>query len=232
MTPLLWTLPLLAGSGLLARAVFAPTSSMLYPTVSRLNGPDARVALTFDDGPWPGSTDLILDELARTNSHATFFVIGRYAAEQPGLIQRMHDEGHQIGNHTFDHHRDGLLRGEPYWREQLARTDEVIAKITGVRPGVFRPPMGFKAPPQARALRRTELRVVAWSRRTFDGILPSADRIARVGERLTSGDILLLHDGRDPASRRAVGAAAQALPALLSCLQRRGLTPVRVDEGL
>lgn len=231
MNPLLWSLPLLAGSGLLARAVFASRSSMFYPTVSRLDGPDGRVALTFDDGPWPGSTDLILDVLARTETQATFFVIGRYAAAHPDLIRRMHEEGHQIGNHTYDHHRTGLFRSERYWREQLRRTNEVIAKITGERPVIFRPPMGFKAPQQARALAKAELRAVAWSRRAFDGIAPSVERIVRTGERLVSGDILLLHDGRDPVSTRDVGAAAQALPAILSGLRRRGLVPVRCDDG-
>jgi len=221
------------GASLLARGMFSPRSSLLIPTVWRgpviLGGP-GRIALTFDDGPWPGSTEPILEILQSAGARATFFVIGRYALSHPDLIRRIQGEGHLIGNHTFDHHRTGLFRGSRYWTEQIARTDDAAGSITGEAPLLFRPPMGFKSPTQARAVRRQGHTVVAWSRRGWDGVTTRAEEIVRAVANVKSGDIVLLHDGRDPASTRQIGATAEALPAILRTVREAGLAAVRVDD--
>jgi len=232
MNQLIWTLPLIAGAGIVARGVFSPASSMFVPTISRLNTGEENIALTFDDGPWPGSTDQILDALAYSHMQATFFVIGKYLERHSDLVRRIHDEGHQIGNHTFDHHRSGLLKGPKYWHEQLTRTDDAIEKITGRRPTCFRPPMGFKAPTQALALKNSGHQVIAWSLRARDGVETSTDRIMNACSRLMSNDILLLHDGRDPLSQRDVSVTAGALPGLLALMHDRGFTSIRLDDGI
>jgi len=221
-----------AGALTLGYGMFVPRSQLLCPVISRGHaraGP--RVALTFDDGPWPGSTDVILDILRQKDVKAAFFVIGRYVRQWPDLVRRMHDEGHLIGNHTFDHHRWGLFRGKRYWLDQLARTDEAIAEITGAPTRLFRAPMGFKSPPLARAARQSDKTIIAWSRRSYDGVRSKPDRIVRALEgRVKAGDIVLMHDGRDPASRRDAAPTARALPRVIDNLGAQGLNLARLDE--
>lgn len=218
--------------GVIGWGVFAPRARLFGPVQARLpqRAIAAReVALTFDDGPLPGSTDRILDTLAEHGVRATFFVIGRYAATHPELARRIVDEGHAIGNHTLDHARTGLFRSQTYWNDQIAQAQDSIEQATGVRPFLFRAPMGFKAPTLMRALRPHGLRVVAWSRRGFDAGLGSRESVLRAARSMRPGDVLLLHDGRDPASRRTGTGTAQALPELLQILRGRDLHPVRLD---
>lgn len=213
--------------------LFAPRSRLFGDVVWRAPGtPGAFVALTFDDGPMPGVTERILDDLGAAGAKACFFVIGRHARAHPGLIRRIAGEGHLIGNHTFDHDRTGLFRGSAYWLDQLVRTDDAVAQMTGAAPRLFRPPMGFKSPPLAHAARRLGHTMVSWSRRGFDGVGASPERIARLAGSARPGDIVLLHDGRDPASRRDASVTARALPAVLARLRERGLNPVRLDDLL
>lgn len=225
----------LSALGVVSWGVFAPRARLFGRVRSRLPERAARasrVALTFDDGPRPGSTDRILDIFAAHGVHATFFVIGRQAEAHPELVRRISKEGHAIGNHTLDHHRWGLLRGGAYWREQVARTQDALGLLTGTRPTLFRAPMGFRAPPLARAVRQAGLETVAWSRRAFDGGLGSRETILRAGRRMRPGDILLLHDGRDPANRREGTVTADTLPELLAILREAGLVPARIEtEG-
>jgi peptidoglycan-N-acetylglucosamine deacetylase len=222
------------GGAVLSRGLFHPRSGLVCPIVWRGRpcgtGAQGRVALTFDDGPWPGSTEPILVALRKANARATFFVIGRYAREHPDMIRRIRDGGHAIGNHTYDHHRTGLLRGERYWTTQIAKTNDAIASATGVRPRLFRPPMGFKCPPQARAVSQLGHTVVAWSRRGRDGVRTTPARIMHAIGRINDGEIVLLHDGRDPASTRPVGVTAEALPAILHAVHEAGLAAVTVDD--
>jgi peptidoglycan/xylan/chitin deacetylase (PgdA/CDA1 family) len=223
-----------AAAATITFGVAVPQSSMFGPVHARApHGHAAHAAaLTFDDGPWPGSTDAILDALAATGGRATFFVIGRYAANHPALVRRIHAEGHQLGNHTYSHSRLGMFRGLQYWIDEIDRTNDTISSITGSAPTVFRPPMGLKSPLVMHAARAAGLRVVAWSVRARDGVTSGVDQIERRLGAVQSGDIVLLHDGRDPASARRVGAAALATPRVLRAMGERGLQSVRVDELL
>lgn len=218
--------------GGLAWGMFVPQSRLLGNVIS--HGPrdgSPRAALTFDDGPWPGSTDVILDILREHHLKAAFFVIGRYARQWPDLIRRIHIEGHLIGNHTFDHHRLGLWRSTRYWRDQIAATDDAIAEITGERPHYFRPPMGFKSPQLVLSAGRLGHHLITWSRRGRDGVATTPQRIIRnLAERIAAGDIVLLHDGRDLASRRDVTVTAAALPVVINALRDQGISLVRLDE--
>ena len=105
------------------------------------------VAVTFDDGPDERFTPRMLDILAAEGKggvKGTFFVIGRRAAALPGLVRRIFEEGHTIGNHSLDHERFRMGRGRAYWREQIAETQKIVAEITGEPPVMFRPPWGYK----------------------------------------------------------------------------------------
>src|SRR2546421_4603069 len=94
----------LAGLGVAARGTFVPTSRVWGPLISHGDRNDPpRVALTFDDGPTPGSTDRVLDIIGELNVKAAFFVIGRNVENNADLLARIDAEGHLIGNHSFDH---------------------------------------------------------------------------------------------------------------------------------
>lgn len=192
-----------------------------------------RYALTFDDGPLPGATDRILDHLNALDAPATFFVIGQSAERWPDLVRRMHDEGHVVANHTWDHWRLGMWCGPRYWRKQIARTDAIIEKIIGRRPAFFRPPFGVRTPVNHYITRQSDHACVMWSRRAIDGIATTRERIERrLLATATDGDVLLMHDGREPASRRDASPTVDAVPGVIAGFRSRGLRPVPLHELL
>lgn len=220
---------LLAG-GFLARAMVDPRSSLFGRVRWRL--PCAAIALTFDDGPWPGSTDRILDILATRRVSATFFVIGRNALRWPHLVERAHREGHLIANHTMDHHWWCSMRRDAYWHRQIGQAQDAIRAILHLEPALFRPPMGHKTLHTARAARAHGLHTITWTRRAFDGVDSSTDDILAQLFRAREADILALHDGAPPGAPRKPAPTAEALPAALDMLQDRGLAFERLDTAL
>lgn len=213
-----------------------PASRMWGPVLSRAEagGSETRVALTFDDGPLPGSTDRVLDTLGEAGVRAAFFVIGRHVRQFPDLVRRMHDEGHLVANHSHRHLHTGMFGRERYWTAELTRADDAIEEVIGRRPAIFRPPMGYKHWHLMNAAADLGHRVVTWSRRAVDARAVAADVILRrlVGPS-RGGDVMLLHDGNDPCRppRDRSGTCAAVRP-LIDGLRRRGLEPVRLDDLL
>ncbi len=214
----------LAAAGLAAHGTWHRNSPLFGPALARLPGHEPVVSLTFDDGPNPRATPLILDVLARERVHATFFVLGRHADQWPALVRRMADEGHQLGNHGY-WHRKLHRRGPRYVRDDLTRgTDAIVRASGGVRPRHFRAPHGFRSPWVTGIARSLGQRTVGWSLGVWDSARPGADSIARRAlEGLRPGSILLLHDGDgyDPQGDRMQ--TAEALPLIIDGLRARGL---------
>lgn len=135
-----------------------------WPFWSRHLAPEVRL-LSFDDGPQPGVTDRMLDLLASAGQKATFFVVGRRAAAHPELLRRIHAEGHEIANHTFDHPRveEGLDVAAS--RQQILATQDVVVRICGerARPRWFRPPWGRFTPAYKLVLRQEGLCWALWT---------------------------------------------------------------------
>jgi peptidoglycan/xylan/chitin deacetylase (PgdA/CDA1 family) len=226
-----------SAAGLLAYSVFAPRCQFWAPVVRSLpqgNG----VALTFDDGPHPASTPAVLDALAAHGVKATFFVIGRHAQKHPDLLRRIAADGHALGNHTLDHDHFGVNGNRAYWDRQLGETQNIVADITGRPPFVFRPPMGFKTWHVAAAARACGLPMIGWSVRAFDTRPSTPDALAaRILRRTTGHDILLLHDGVDPARAAKNPSASQlhtaaALPALIRGIREKDLTIAPLIDAL
>jgi peptidoglycan/xylan/chitin deacetylase (PgdA/CDA1 family) len=209
--------------------------STLFGSVRWRGGDTARkrIALTFDDGPTPGATDRVLDLLAELNVPAAFFVIGLNAQRSPELVARMHEQGHLIGNHSFDHSHVGYLRSGKYWDRQLADTDRAVREIIGRKPTLFRPPIGIRTPRLMMALRRSRHILVTWSRRGLDGVHRSPEYIReRLVNRTRPGDILVLHDGVPPGRDRDSAATLAAIPMVVRGLRERGFEFVRLDDLL
>jgi peptidoglycan/xylan/chitin deacetylase (PgdA/CDA1 family) len=209
--------------------------SCLWGRVTWRGPVDSRqVALTFDDGPTAGATEPILDLLKSLAVPAAFFVIGRNVDVSPGIVRRAFDDGHLIGNHSYDHSHSGFLHGTRYWDEQLKRTTAAVAGVTGNRPRFFRPPIGVRTWRTMRAVSRGKYILVNWSKRGYDGLAAAtADSIqSRLLGRLEGGDIVLLHDGVEPGGRRNPAATVAALPGIVASARDRGLEWVRLDRLL
>ena len=200
-----------------------------YPAAAHLPNIIAR-AQGGDN--YPPFTTHILEILRDRHLSATFFIIGRHASEHPGLIRRIADEGHTLGNHSWDHHHFGINHGRDYWRTQLSRTNDAILNITGITPQLFRPPMGFKTWHLAAAARENHLRIVGWSARAFDTNPLTPDRlVARLAPRLRPGAIIALHDGLEPARQhKSQQTTVDALPPLLDLLAARRLRCVNLHS--
>jgi peptidoglycan/xylan/chitin deacetylase (PgdA/CDA1 family) len=204
--------------------VCAPLSSARV--IWKGNG-SRQVALTFDDGPTLGVTDKILEILKKEEVKATFFVLGRKVEQEPGLLLRISQDGHEIGNHTYNHTRTSCINGEKLLKE-TQRTSELVSNIAGVPVFLFRPPHGKIDRQKRKLLEKQGYNIVFWSLGADDyyregrGIRPPKSIIWRVVSRVRGGDIVLLHDN----SRQIV----EALPGMIKQLKRKGYVFAKVSE--
>jgi peptidoglycan/xylan/chitin deacetylase (PgdA/CDA1 family) len=185
----------------------------------------ARVALTFDDGPDPARTPALLSTLAALDVRATFFLLGRAVDAHPELAARIAREGHELGNHTYDHPYLPLVRRARV-AEQLARTDAAIVRATGRVPELARPPYGGRSPANVRAMQRAGKRVVLWDVNSYDWKGAPADDVARrVVARARAGSIVLMHEARDGGE-----ATIDAVRMIVPALRERGIALTTVSE--
>jgi peptidoglycan/xylan/chitin deacetylase (PgdA/CDA1 family) len=220
----------------LADGIARPGSNLFYPTITHGSRKGRYVALSFDDGPDPEVTPAVLDALAQYGARATFFTIGRSLQTHALLARRMAAERHELANHSWGHSRWQNFFSARRHRLDIERTAQAIAALThggtGSAPPLFRPPIGLKSPPLARAARHLRLTVVAWSLHSRDTLIGDPRRIAqRVLNKIRPGDIVLMHDGHDLPGR-CRPACALALPQILQGLRDKGLQCVTVSELL
>lgn len=159
------------------------------------------VAFTFDDGPKSGPTEELLSGLKERNAKATFFVLGMQAEIYPELVQQIINEGHEIGNHTYNHQNlNGLSETEI--TQQIEKTNLIIEKITGKKPQILRPGYGLY---NYRLLTSSEMPIVLWSIDTMDWSLRNSKKIYnRNIDEIEDGDIILMHDVFYPSVKAAL----------------------------
>jgi peptidoglycan/xylan/chitin deacetylase (PgdA/CDA1 family)/SAM-dependent methyltransferase len=186
--------PLLAFLLACAFAPFLPRLGFFLPIISRGKPGGKGVALTFDDGPDPEVTPLLLDLLDRHSVSATFFVTGERAARHPSIIRDILSRGHAIGNHSYHHFPFLTLKGMRTLRREIESTQSVLAGF-GVVPMAFRPPVGITNPLLWRVLLEQGMFCVNYSCRAVD---IGNRRIGRLSEKVlksvSPGDIVALHD--------------------------------------
>ena len=188
------------------------------------------MALTFDDGPHPVTTRAVLELLRAHRARATFFVLGHKVQAHPDVVREIHEAGHTLGIHGFQHDRLFSFRSPRYAQQQIERTRRAILDACGVAPELFRPPVGFASYRTFRGAEQAGVHIIAWSVRSLDG-LRSADpgRVARrVIGHLEDGAIVLLHDAAEHDD--FTPASIAALPAILRALDERGLASVSVEQ--
>ncbi|MGC4925915.1 polysaccharide deacetylase family protein [Streptomyces cyaneofuscatus] len=186
---------------------------------------DRRVALTFDDGPDPVFTRQVVEILGRYGARATFFCVGHHVAALPDEVRRIAAAGHELGNHSWSHpFLPDLTPGQ--LREQLDRTGEELARVTGAAPAWFRPPYGSLTPEVLAALDGYPTTLTMWDVDARDWSRPGPEQIAAtVLEGAGPGSVVLMHEG---AGDRAQ--TVQALPSIIEGLLERGLELVPVGE--
>ncbi len=206
------------GSTVLSASFFVPVNWRGDPASN-------TVALTFDDGPIKGRTDLILNVLKKYNVPAAFFCIGKHIDGNITLVQTIHKEGHLVCNHSYWHRYTFDLQSGNAIAKELEATDQSIQRSIGYRPAFFRPPYGVTNPMVARAINKGQYKTIGWTVRSFDTSIKDGTRLMeRITRSLKGGDIILLHDH---------GAATlQILPGLIEHIGTVGLKIVRVDKLL
>ena len=163
-------------------------------TVYRVPESQKLVAITFDDGPSPVWTPKILDALQKAGVKATFFMIGEHVLKYPEIAQRVIKEGHEIGNHSFDHHVLIYYTMDELEKE-INSGEEAIRKVTGVTTLYFRPPKAWLTAAEKKKLKEMGYEVILWSLNSKDWVTFDDKYIIRYLVRhVRPGDIILFHD--------------------------------------
>ncbi|MEL1253874.1 polysaccharide deacetylase family protein [Flavobacterium sp. DGU38] len=155
---------------------------------------EKKIALTFDDGPSEFTLE-VLEILKKYNAKATFFCIGKNIETHPEILQKIIDEGHLVGNHSYSHSQFFDFYTYPTIMEELQKTDQLLEKFTSKKINFFRPPYGVTTPSIRRALKFTKHKVIGWNIRSLDGGTTDVELILnRIKKRVSPGGIVLLHD--------------------------------------
>lgn len=219
----------------------APSSYVIQRTGDK----PGKIVLTFDDGPDPIWTPKVLDILKQENVKATFFIVGENGQANPGLVRRIVDEGHEIGNHTFTHPNLGDVPSAVTDLE-LNATQRLIESLTGRSTRLFRAPYFGDAEPHTPdevvpTVAAQKLGYISvglhldpddWKLKNEDGSPHTADQM--VAEIMTAaanstpeerGNVVLLHDAGGDRS-----ATVEALPKIIDQLRAKGFEFTTVSD--
>lgn len=180
-----------------------------------MNADEKLIYLTFDDGPHPVATPFVLEQLKAYNAKATFFCIGKNVAEYPFIYEQIIDEGHSVGNHTYNH-LNGWKTKDADYISNVASAKKIIDS------NLFRPPYGRATKFQLNLLKNNYgLVPVMWSVLSgdFDLNLSKEKCSDNVIKKTKSGDIVVFHD-----SEKALERMQYALPLMLQHFTSKGFS--------
>ncbi|MGW0836143.1 polysaccharide deacetylase family protein [Streptomyces prunicolor] len=185
---------------------------------------EKQIALTFDDGPSPYTSD-ILDILRHYGAKATFFCVGLHADCYPETVARIAAEGHLLGNHTWSHpFVPDLTRDE--MRFQIQATNRAIRLVTDTEPTLVRPPYGSRTADALNWLAEMGMTTMLWDTDSRDWSLPGPEGIVTNAlAQARNGSIVLMHDGGGNREETVM-----ALPAILESLLEQRYTLVTADR--
>ena len=202
----------------LEKCKFSESGELLSKEKTEIDPGKPMVALTFDDGPGPRTSE-ILDQLKKYNAHATFFMLGKNVKSYPDAVKQMLKDGNELGNHSYDHQQLTKIDAEAIAKE-VNDTNENIKNICGSLATVLRPPYG--------AINDTVkssvgMPMILWNVDTLDWKTRNTQStIDEVMRNLKDGDIILMHD----IHTQTVDAALQLIPKL----EEEGYQLVTVSE--
>ncbi len=192
-----------------------------------------EIALTIDDGPDPEVTPQVLDILDNYQAKATFFCIGKSAAQHPELCREIIRRGHAIENHTQHHRHNFALLGPNGFTKEIEAAQNTLVSITGQRPLFFRAPAGLRNPFLDPVLKKLNLTLASWSVRGFDTRNNHVEHIkSPLLNHLKAGTIFLLHDGNAARSQNGAPIILEVLPDILKAAAAKGLHFVTLRQAL
>ncbi len=181
---------------------------------------DKQIAITFDDGPGK-YTDKLLDYLKKSGARATFFVVGTNVENYPKIVKRIKDEGHEIGNHTYNHAQLTKLSSKAI-KTQIKKTNKLVKNACGSKPTLIRPPYGAY---NNAVLDATSLPIIIWSVDPQDWKYRDADYVKKsIIKSAFDGAIVLVHDIHSTSVDGAIAA--------MKALKNKGYELVTVTELL
>jgi len=210
--------------GLWPRSTWLGSNLLRLPAAASARG---EIAITFDDGPDPEVTPVILDCLERYGAHASFFYSAERAAAHPALLREILRGGHSVENHSWRHSKAFSLYGWGRTRREIETSQAMLTELCDRRPQFFRAPAGLRNPLLDPVLTYADLRLTTWTRRGFDTALRDPERVLRsLSHGIKAGDILLLHDGNAARTSTQRPVVLEVLPRLLQCCAVNGLKVV------
>ena len=176
-----------------------------------------KIYLTFDDGPTPEITEWVLEQLKQHQAKATFFCIGKNIDKHPSLFSRIINEGHFIGNHTFNHLNGWKTATKEYLANTVKCEDSILNLSTN--PKLFRPPYGKIKTAQSKKLRKLGFKIIMWDVLTadFDQSITPEKCLENLLLNVKSGSVVVFHD-----SVKAFRNLEYTLPKSLEILKQRG----------
>lgn len=186
------------------------------------------VALTFDDGPDPVSTPVLLEILGKHQAQATFFVLGERAQKYPQIILQMTSSGHEVANHSYTHSDFNKLNKEQI-REEIRQTNRIIAQLSGQTPVLFRPPGGFLSCEMVDLVAGEGMLVAYWTwqqdSKDWRRGKPATAIASHIVANIQPGQIIIMHDAGENGLQ-----TAKAVDILLSQLRQDGYRFVTMGE--
>ncbi len=203
-------------------------------TIYHIPSTEKVVALTFDDGPSPVWTPRILDVLKEARVKATFFMLGMHVERYPDVARRVAEEGHEVGNHTYDHHGIFYYKLEELNRE-VVDAEKIIKSITGIKTKYFRPPKAWLTRKEEKQLKDMGYETVLWSLNSKDWVTFDDRYIVKyILRHVRPGDILLFHDSggvfKPEGGKRKE--TVKAVSRLIEKLKERGYRFVTISQLL
>lgn len=164
------------------------------PLINEIPNSEKEIFLSFDDGPQEQSK-AVLDLMKKHKIRANFFCIGKHLEENPELAQRLFNEGHFVGNHSYLHEVKFPAKSTKNIIAELEKTNKIIEHYSGSKSEYFRPPFGVSNPNIAKAVTSLNMKCIGWTIRTFDTSDSKGSKaLQKIKRELKSGDIILLHD--------------------------------------
>jgi len=194
-----------------------------FKSVCSGDGGKKEIALSFDDGPDPAFTPVILDLLKAEGVETIFFCIGKKIPDNEGILQRIIAEGHLIGNHSYSHHHLFDLFSPEKMHDDLQEMNAITKALTGLTPKFFRPPYGVTNPNLKKAVEQGNYTSIGWNLRSLDTVIRDENRLLqKVLKRVKPGSILLFHDTSET--------TVKILRRLIRELRENGYAIVRLDK--
>lgn len=207
-----------------------PEPSPVCSNPIQLDEPDKIIALTFDDGPDKKYTPQVLDLLKECEVKATFFVVGTQLRKYPEILERIHEEGHDIGNHSWSH-ADFKKLSINQMKQEMRKVNDLIEEIIGEETRLFRAPYGSVSNTVTKTVEEAGFELIHWTVDTRDWAGTSVDNIMEnVQSQSESGGIILMHSfgGKNGDLNNMLA----ALPEIINYLREQGYHFVTVSELL